>query len=382
MGHGIEKALDIRIKHPVHLLPINPGVESIQRIVLAAPRSESIREAEKILLVDGLQNVHDCLLDDLVLQAQNAQWPLGAVRLRDVCPSGRAGPIAAPMHSLVQVLQFLFERFSIGLPCHAIDAGRSVTREREIAPLQEIGGDVMQQCREPYRLALSRRLAHGCQPVRRGIPAQCPGRGRLTAVPLGRGPSLHGLRRGNALIVRPLHRYYSLVRLLIRVHAHRSAFACMSRSGMPCRTRMRPPRFRAKNFSTCMGSQTARGPPTQAIARVWYCLLFPGTGSAPRNWTRFAARYPAHGLPCERFTAALADRTSCITRGRGGWLDLPRGGLSPPILCQLPGALRVGSEPASRAAKKVGDSRPQPRQIWWRRGNPQLGPVPIQPRPR
>src|ERR1700674_4966521 len=259
MGHGIEKALDIRIKHPVHLLPINPGVESIQRIVLAAPRSESIREAEKILLVDGLQNVHDCLLDDLVLQAQNAQWPLGAVRLRDVCPSGRAGPIAAPMHSLVQVLQFLFERFSIGLPCHAIDAGRSVTREREIAPLQEIGGDVMQQCREPYRLALSRRLAHGCQPVRRGIPAQCPGRGRLTAVPLGRGPFLHGLRRGNALVVRPLHRYYSLVRLLILVHAHRSAFAFTSRSGMPCRTRMRPPRFRTKNFSTCAKPSTARG---------------------------------------------------------------------------------------------------------------------------
>jgi hypothetical protein len=125
----------------------------------------------------------------------------------------------------------------------------------------------------------------------------------------------------------------------------------MSRSSMPCRTRMRPPRFRAKNFSTCMGSQTARGPPTQAIARVWYCLLFPGTGSAPRNWTRFAARYPAHGLPCERFTAALADRASCITWGRGGWLDLPRGGLSPPILCQLPGALRVG--PKNETARAV-----------------------------
>src|SRR5258708_5492529 len=60
-----------------------------------------------------------------------------------------------------------------------------------------------------------------------------------------------------------------------------------------------------------------------------------GTRSAPRNSTRFAAQYSARGLPCERFTAALASRTSCITRGRGGWLDLPRGGLSPPILCQL-----------------------------------------------
>src|SRR5712692_5340863 len=59
------------------------------------------------------------------------------------------------------------------------------------------------------------------------------------------------------------------------------------------------------------------------------------TRSAPRNSTRFAAQYSARGLPCERFTAVLTDRTSCITRGRGGWLDLPRGGLSPPILCQL-----------------------------------------------
>ena len=67
------------------------------------------------------------------------------------------------------------------------------------------------------------------------------------------------------------------------------------------------------------------------------------TRSAPRNWTRFAAQYLAHGLPCERFTAALASRTSCITRGRGGWLVLPRGGLAPPILCQFPGALAVGS---------------------------------------
>jgi hypothetical protein len=70
------------------------------------------------------------------------------------------------------------------------------------------------------------------------------------------------------------------------------------------------------------------------------------TRSAPRNWTRFAAQYSARGLPCERFTAALASRASCITRGRGGWLDLPRGGLSPPILCQLPGALGGGSRRA------------------------------------
>jgi hypothetical protein len=40
------------------------------------------------------------------------------------------------------------------------------------------------------------------------------------------------------------------------------------------------------------------------------------------DWARKHDSYPARGLPCERFTAALTSRTSCITRGRGGWLGL------------------------------------------------------------
>jgi len=102
------------------------------------------------------------------------------------------------------------------------------------------------------------------------------------------------------------------------------------------RARVRPPRFRAKNFSTCTRSPTARGPShASQYAMGRCCLLFSRTRSAPRNSTRFAAQYLARGLPCERFTAVLANSISCITRGRGGWLGLPRGGLPPPILCQL-----------------------------------------------
>src|SRR4029453_12830289 len=66
-----------------------------------------------------------------------------------------------------------------------------------------------------------------------------------------------------------------------------------------------------------------------------------------------AAQYLARGLPCERFTAALASRASCITRGRGGWLDLPRGGLPPPILCQLPGARRGRDEDYSSPPAQI-----------------------------
>src|SRR3979409_1692684 len=116
----------------------------------------------------------------------------------------------------------------------------------------------MRRRRDPYPRALSRRSAHGDESVRRRCPALCAGRGRFFPVPLGRDPSLHGLRRGQALFVRPLLGYYDPVRILIRVHVHRSAVAFMNRPGLAVRTRMRLPRFRAKNFSTCTRPPTGR----------------------------------------------------------------------------------------------------------------------------
>jgi hypothetical protein len=58
-------------------------------------------------------------------------------------------PVTAAVHLIVQFLQLLFEVFSIGLPRHAVDARRGVPFKREVTLLQEIGGDVMQQCCEP-----------------------------------------------------------------------------------------------------------------------------------------------------------------------------------------------------------------------------------------
>jgi hypothetical protein len=41
---------------------------------------------------------------------------------------------------------------------------------------------------QPYTLAPSRRSAHGYESARRGIPAQCPGRGGRTGPPARRAP--------------------------------------------------------------------------------------------------------------------------------------------------------------------------------------------------
>src|ERR1700751_3287887 len=47
----------------------------------------------------------------------------------------------------------------------------------------------------------------------------------------------------------------------------------MGRSGVPLRTRMRSPSFRAKNFSTCKGSPTARGSPHASLYVMGRCCL-------------------------------------------------------------------------------------------------------------
>jgi len=49
--------------------------------------------------------------------------------------------------------------------------------------------------------------------------------------------------------------------------------------------------------------------PCKPLRKERCCLLLSRTRSAPRNYTPFAARYPARGLPCERFKLSLAARS-------------------------------------------------------------------------
>ena len=105
----------------LHTSPENAGMKSVQRIMLAASGPKPIGEADEVLLVDRLQHPHDGLLDDLVLQAPDAQGPPRSVRLRNVGPSGRPGTIAALVYPLVQILQLRFEIFPVGPPRHAVD---------------------------------------------------------------------------------------------------------------------------------------------------------------------------------------------------------------------------------------------------------------------
>jgi hypothetical protein len=73
MIDGIEVPTDVGIKHPVHVLAEDTDRERVQRVMLAPPWSEPVRETEKVRLVDGVEHLDDGSLDDFVLQACNAQ---------------------------------------------------------------------------------------------------------------------------------------------------------------------------------------------------------------------------------------------------------------------------------------------------------------------
>ncbi len=80
---------------------------------------------------------------------------------------------------------------------------------------------------------------------------------------------------------------------------------------------MRPPRFRTKDFSTRMGSPTAQGPSHTRHSSHQMMLPSPQRQKDQHlGNASFAAQYPAHGLPCERFTSALASCRASL--GAGG----------------------------------------------------------------
>ena len=98
---------------------------------------------------------------------------------------------------------------------------------------------------------------------------------------------------------------------------------------------MRPPRFRTKDVTTCMGSTTAQGPPLQAI----YARSDIALSSAERD--RRPGISPVSQLntqpvvsPVNASPPPLAGVNASLGAG-ANWLALPREGLAPPIFCLL-----------------------------------------------
>src|ERR1700730_17580500 len=87
---------------------------------------ESIREANKVLLVYRIQHGDGRSLDDLVFEGGDRKRPLSSVRLRYVVSSRRQRPIRSPMKTCMQILKVTPEVCLVFIPCHSIDPRSSV----------------------------------------------------------------------------------------------------------------------------------------------------------------------------------------------------------------------------------------------------------------
>jgi hypothetical protein len=72
----IEKSTDICIHYPVDVQLSALLPQLVQRLMGTVPLPEAVGERMKLMLEDRLQDHHHCPLDDLVLKAGLAYWPL------------------------------------------------------------------------------------------------------------------------------------------------------------------------------------------------------------------------------------------------------------------------------------------------------------------
>src|SRR5208283_3474531 len=126
MLQRIEEATQIRIEHPVHFPRRDPDRQRIQRLVRITFRSEAVREAEEVLLVDCIQHLDNGALDDFILQHRHPQRALPTA-FRYEHSTHRSCSVRAPLEPRRQILKVALQVLSIVLPGLAIYSRSSVS---------------------------------------------------------------------------------------------------------------------------------------------------------------------------------------------------------------------------------------------------------------
>jgi len=222
--NSIEEAFDIQIEHPVHFSHQQSRVERIQRLMLASPGPEPVRESEEIRFVDGVQHLSRRTLDNFVFQRRDSERSLPPVGLGDKHSTHRLRSIRSSLQPFGKVLEIPLQFLPVVPPRLPVHAWRGFLLQREVGHAQRVQAvDVVQKRREPQLLILSCCLTYPLQRSWRVFPARCPGRVLLWQVPFGQTPSLRPLRRRLSGIVRGLLRYSGSVRLPRSVRHRRTS---------------------------------------------------------------------------------------------------------------------------------------------------------------
>ena len=113
-------------------------LQSAQRLVGRPSRPEAVGAGQKVLFVDVFQHHGHSGLRHLVFEGWNAEHPLRAVRLRDVCSADRRRVIAARLDALQEVQKIGLQVHFVVRRCDAVDAGSTILAGQPIGLLHPV----------------------------------------------------------------------------------------------------------------------------------------------------------------------------------------------------------------------------------------------------
>ena len=141
----IEERLDVGVENPADLACLDPVCEGIQRIVLAASRTEPIAETQELRHVNRRKDSHHCRLEDFVLNRGNAERLVAAIRLRYKPPTGWQRSIRSGMDPCVKITETSLKILLVLIPRHPINTRSRALLQAEERPPENIDVDVVQE---------------------------------------------------------------------------------------------------------------------------------------------------------------------------------------------------------------------------------------------
>src|SRR5262249_10914343 len=151
----IIEAPNVGIEYPVDVALFNAYRDCIQCMVRAASRTGTVRETEKLLLVNGVEHLDRRPLDDFVLQRRLANGALAPIGFGDVDPLDWRSLVRSPLEPVRQLPQVGFALFAVVGPCLAIHPPGCVMIEAVIRfPQSGCGVDMVPQRSQPLSAIL------------------------------------------------------------------------------------------------------------------------------------------------------------------------------------------------------------------------------------
>jgi hypothetical protein len=161
--HRIIEAPNVGSEYPGAVAFLHAYRDGIQRMVRAASRTGTVREAEPRWLVHGVEHLDRRPLNDLVFQRRLAAGPLAPISLGAVDRLDRGRLVRSPLEPVRPVPPVGVELLAVGGPWLAIQARCCLVLEAVVGLPQAVDGvDMMPQRRQPFP-PLLRGLAYPVQ---------------------------------------------------------------------------------------------------------------------------------------------------------------------------------------------------------------------------